>query len=75
MKANKLRKYLEKENPLLVSIPENKLVPVFLSDSKGRYLKQQVATPIEDNIVWVDQWHESGRTTKGRIRLGQKKCK
>ena len=67
MNANKIGKYLEKENPLLVDIPENKLVPVILSDSKGRYLRQQAATPLEHDIVWADQWHESGRTTKAGL--------
>ena len=64
MNQNKLEKYLQKENPSLVNIPENRLIPVFLSDSKGRYLRQQAATPLEHDIVWVDQRHEGGRTTR-----------
>ena len=47
MNANKLGKYLQKENPLL----ENKLVHVILSDSKGRYLRQQASAPSEHDIV------------------------
>ena len=67
MNQNKLEKYLQKENPSLVNIPENRLVPVFLSDSRGRYLRQQAATPLEHDIVWVDQRHEGGRTTSAGL--------
>ena len=67
MNANKLEKYLQRQNPLLENVPENKLVPVILSDSKGRFLKRQAATPLEHNIVWADQGHESGRTTRAGL--------
>ena len=68
MNANKLQKYLDRPNPSNPSIqleilPESRFVSVFLSDSKGRYLRRQAALPIEHNIVWVNQRNESGRTT------------
>lgn len=64
MNQNKLEKYLAKPNPTLDNPPENRLIPVFLSDSKGRYLRYEAAVPLEHNIVWVDQGHEGGRTTR-----------
>ena len=65
MNANKLQKYLDRPNPSLQLqiLPESRFVSVFLSDSKGRYLRRQAALPIEYNIVWVNQRNESGRTT------------
>ena len=67
MNANKLGKYLLKQNPLLENVPENKLVPVILSDSKGRHLREQASTPLEHDIVWADQWHESDQTSKAGL--------
>ena len=63
MNQNKLEKYLQRPNPSLLNPPENRLVSVVLSDSKGKYLRYQASQPLEHNIVWADQQHEPGRTT------------
>lgn len=64
MNQTKLEKYLARPNPTIENPPENRLIPVFLSDSKGKYLRYEAAVPLEHNIVWVDQGHERGRTTR-----------
>ena len=66
MSNNKLIKFLQR--PLKHPYPRTRgRTPVILSDSKGRYLEDQVVTHYETEIVWL---YKSGATiTEGRIWL------
>lgn len=63
MTDKKLLKYLRKsfEPPN----GEQRLTPVVLTDSKGKYLQPQCSLPIGTNIRW---WDKSGRNTKQGLK-------
>jgi len=50
MSENKLRKYLKR--PLPPIIGQQLYTPIVISDSKGKYLKDNCSTEIEHNIKW-----------------------
>lgn len=58
MTEHKLLKYLRQRfDP---PTGDDRLTPVILTDSKGRYLSYQCKTPFENSIKW---WGESGRSS------------
>lgn len=62
MTNKKLTKYLEKFESKITLNPsaQRNKNPLVISDSKGRYLKEQVQLPAGNQIKW---FCESGRTT------------
>lgn len=58
MSVNRLQKYINKQTPPLTG--SKQLVPVLLSDSKGRYLEEQRQDAIDYHIKF---WYKGGRTT------------
>lgn len=63
MNVAKLQRYLDTPKPSIDNPPRMRLVPIILSDSKGRYLRRQSTLPLEHDIVWCDQFNEGGRTS------------
>ena len=57
MTTNKLVKFLNETAGFDIDLPPLKITPVVLSDSKASYLKSQVLTNFEQQVVW---WYHSG---------------
>jgi len=62
MTDSKLIKYLEKINSKEDQAPTGPRIrkPLIISDSKGRYLREHIQSPVENQIIWQ---YKGGRTT------------
>ena len=62
MTDSKLMKYLEKINSKEYQAPTGPRIKklLIISDSKGRYLREHIQSPVENQIIWQCK---SGRTT------------
>lgn len=54
MTTNKLVKFLNETAGFDIDLPPLKITPVVLSDSKASYLKSQVLTNLEQQVVWTE---------------------
>lgn len=53
----KVRKFLVDTSNFDAFLPQLKVTPMVLTDSKGSYLKSEVSTAIESSVIW---WYNSG---------------
>lgn len=66
MTTNKLVKFLNETAGFDTDLPPLKITPVVLSDSKASYLKSQVTTNFEQQIVW---WYRSGWNSEQGLKF------
>ena len=57
MNLRKINDYLESFESVSLSqdLPQRKLTPIILSDSKGNYLKREVRNQIEKGTIWKNR--------------------
>lgn len=66
MTTNKLVKFLASTADFDKGLPPSRTTPIVLSDSKASYLKSQVETAIEHQILW---WYHSGWTSEQGLKF------
>ena len=57
MNVRKINDYIESSESVSLShdLPQRRLTPIILSDSKGNYLKREVRNQIEKGIIWKNR--------------------
>ena len=57
MSLAKIEKFLRDTTTVDQGLPNLRVTPIILTDSKGRYLKSQISSQIEGSVVW---WYGGG---------------
>ena len=63
MSQNQLNKQIRRLESK-ISDSELNFTPIIVSDSKARYLEQEVIAPVERKLVW---WFQSGASAKDQL--------